>query len=135
MKRLGLAPRIPDEYDKIKIESNGKDTESTMENQKHWSILITEGEVEPWYFLDGWEKQIKEQKQFTNSKEAMAQYKALVEAHRQRFDHYQIKGSSIACFWNDGEEVYCEACDEFLQVYHGILLFYQDRLFEPSHMD
>jgi hypothetical protein len=101
-----------------------------MTNKKQWSILITKGEFEPWHFLDGWEEHILEQKRFDDQQEALAQYEALVEAYRQRFTHFQTKGPAIACFWNDGDEVYCEACDDFLQIYYGILLFDGGKLFE-----
>ena len=100
-----------------------------------WSIIITVGDMEPWYFLEGWERQIKEHLTFDNKEEAIHAFVEIVKSYRKRFHFSKTKGSSIACFWNEGDEVYCDACDEYVQVFHGILLFYHNHLFQPNTKD
>jgi len=109
-----------------------------MEKIRHrddtWSIVITEGDLEPWYFLEGWEKQIKEQLSFSSKAEAVYTFKELIQSYRQRFQHCEIRDNAIACFWNEGDEVYCEACDDYVQIFHGIILLYSDKMVQPRNI-
>jgi hypothetical protein len=103
--------------------------------ENRWTVIITEGDCEPWYFLEGWKEQIKERFTFNNKKDAIYKYVELIKCYHKRFQRYEKRGLSIVCFWNEGEEVYCEACDDYLQVFHGILFFNNDAVFNFKKED
>jgi hypothetical protein len=98
--------------------------------KNYWTILITEGDYEPWVFLDGWEENIKERMVFEYKKDAVQKYLELLKLYKIRYKHSEKRGLSIFGFWNEGEEVYCEACDEFLQVFHGLLFLENDLIYD-----
>jgi hypothetical protein len=98
--------------------------------KNYWTIVITEGDYEPWYFLDGWEENIKEKMVFEHKQDAIEKYLELLKLYKLRYNHSEERGLSIFGFWNEGEEVYCEACDEYLQIFHGLLFFENGSIYD-----
>ncbi|WP_113929205.1 DUF1033 family protein [Bacillus sp. P14.5] len=86
-----------------------------------WKIVKISGEAEPWWFFSDWKKDIKEEIHYTSEKDAFEKFMNLVEDYRQKYQHAKHK-KNTAAFWNEGEKVFCEACDDDLQQYHGLIL-------------
>ncbi|MGM0845275.1 MAG: DUF1033 family protein [Bacillota bacterium] len=94
-----------------------------------WRIVRISGEAEPWWFFSDWKKDIKEEIHHTDEKEAFEQFISLVEEFTHKYQHTKHK-KNTAAFWNDGDKVFCEACDDDLQLYHGLILMENDQLKE-----
>ncbi|WP_409250947.1 DUF1033 family protein [Bacillus sp. SCS-153A] len=92
-----------------------------------WKIVRTSGETEPWWFFSDWKKDIKEVKEYSNEQEAFEQFIYLVQELHNKFQHSKTK-KNTAAFWNEDEKIFCEDCDDDLQLYHGLLLMEGDSL-------
>jgi hypothetical protein len=90
-----------------------------------WKVVRIKGEAEPWWFFPDWEKDIAEENAFPTEKEAFRQFINLVKISKHKYDHFKEKKNTVA-FWNAGEKVFCEACDDDLQLYHGLILLKDD---------
>lgn len=88
-----------------------------------WEVMIMKGECEPWWFFPDWKKDLLATFECSDKSSAFAKYGALYKQFVSRFDHVKIKNTSMAAFWKDGDYVYCDPCDEDLQIYYGLLLF------------
>jgi hypothetical protein len=86
-----------------------------------WKVVRMSGEAEPWWFFSGWEKDITEEIVCANEKEAFDQFIILVQELNDKFQHSKQKKNTVA-FWNEDEKVFCEECDDDLQLFHGLLL-------------
>ncbi|MBN8252258.1 DUF1033 family protein [Priestia flexa] len=89
-------------------------------NEK-WKVHKIKTDCEPWLFLDGWEKDIIETIEFDHKKEALEHYTRLIHEHQASYRHVHMKKLSLFTFWNDCEKEFCEACDDDLQIFHGVL--------------
>ena len=84
-------------------------------------IFYTKSFEEPWWMLDGWEKDIREQKTFNEFEEALLYFEKMKNDLAQKFSSSKSKGQGAVAFWNEGEMAFCEDCEENLQIYHGLL--------------
>lgn len=77
---------------------------------------------EPWWFFEGWRDEIDKLERFEDFERALNFYK--VEWHKLSvtYDEYDSRKNLLAAFWNVGEFVWCDACDESLQLFHGLML-------------
>ncbi|MBS4176732.1 DUF1033 family protein [Lederbergia citrea] len=87
-----------------------------------WEIVMTKSENEPWWFFEGWEKDIIESFTFHNKEAAVQKYFSLFNQLNRQCDHSKLKNSSMAAFWNDGDSFFCDHCDDDLQVFYGLLI-------------
>ena len=90
-----------------------------------YHVIKLYGNFEPWWFLDGWEDDIVSQQAFTDYEEAVGAFQTDVACLSTRFPNKKIKQGSLATFWNEDEQTWCEACDEYVQPYHSLLLLEQ----------
>jgi hypothetical protein len=90
-----------------------------------WKVVRIKGESEPWWFFPDWQKDISEENEFQTENEAFRQFIILVQEGKHTFDHFKEKKNTVA-FWNEGDKVFCEACDDDLQLYHGLILMKDD---------
>lgn len=100
-----------------------------------WEVMITRGVSEPWWFFSDWRESIIATYSFSNKKMAIDQYEASFVHFKQKTDHVKVKNSSMAAFWKDGETVFCESCDDDLQLYYGILIMCNDQPYIFSETD
>lgn len=87
-----------------------------------YQVITMYGDNEPWWFFDEWQKDIEEKKVFDYLKEAEEYYIEKRELLLSTYEHVNIKGRYLAAFWNDGDERWCEDCEEELQQYKGLAL-------------
>lgn len=83
-------------------------------------ILYLKSFDEPWWMLDGWEKDIVSRSDFADHETAQGHFDALAASLSKKYRQQKTRGNSIA-FWSEGDMAYCEDCEEDLQVYHGLL--------------
>lgn len=100
-----------------------------------WEIIIMKGESEPWWFFSGWKKDILATYVFSDKNSAFAKYGALYGQFISRHDHVKIKNTSMAAFWQAGDYVYCDSCDDDLQIYYGLLIFLNGEPYSFSEED
>ncbi|WP_175991406.1 DUF1033 family protein [Bacillus sp. Marseille-Q1617] len=99
-----------------------------MENT--WKVIMTHSDAEPWWFFEDWKRDIVKEWEFDNKSEAVRKYLDECVALSREFPNMKTKKYNSIAFWNENEVVFCEACDDDLQMYHGIILFENDHLIE-----
>ncbi len=97
-----------------------------------WKVLFTKGDAEPWWFFENWENDIFKKSTFSTKEEAVTYYQKEVSEHQTAFPKFKEKKGSLAAFWDPEEKEYCDPCDDFVQVYYGILLLENDSPIELS---
>ena len=80
------------------------------------------GVNEPWWFLDGWEEDIVGSIEFPQLNEAILYYKKLWQKLHDNHKQIDSRDNFQAAFWDEREEVWCEECGDYLQLYHGLAL-------------
>ncbi|MGE6752524.1 DUF1033 family protein [Rossellomorea sp. NPDC071047] len=95
-----------------------------------WRVMTTKSDAEPWWFFEGWEKDIVQEWTFNNRDEAIERF--LEEMRRLRKSYLKSKNKKLhsIAFWDPNEVLFCEACDDDLQVYYGLIIFENDRPME-----
>ncbi|MEJ9281926.1 DUF1033 family protein [Ureibacillus thermosphaericus] len=48
--------------------------------------------------------------------------KETLNVFRKKFDHEESREGKYFAFWSEDEKTYCEACDDELQIFHGIIV-------------
>jgi hypothetical protein len=91
-----------------------------------WRVLFTKGDAEPWWFFENWEQDIIKTQTFSMREEAIAYFNEEVSSHQRAYPEFKQKKGSLAAFWDPEEKEYCDPCDDFVQVYYGILLMEND---------
>ncbi|NMH70245.1 DUF1033 family protein [Bacillus sp. RO3] len=97
-----------------------------------WRVMTTKSDAEPWWFFEGWQKDIVHEWTYHSKDEAMKKYQAEVKRLSALYPNSKAKRLNAIAFWNPEEIFFCEACDDDLQVYHGLIIFENDR---PMEMD
>ncbi|RBP08127.1 DUF1033 family protein [Rossellomorea aquimaris] len=98
-----------------------------------WRVMTTKSDAEPWWFFEGWKKDIVQEWTFNNRDEATERF--LEEMRRLSKSYRKSKSKRLhsIAFWNPGEEFFCEACDDDLQVYYGLIIFEGDQPMEINN--
>jgi len=84
-------------------------------------IIYMKAGYEPWWMFDGWEKNIIEKREFSDEEEAKTYLESLLNKFRNAYPHEANKKGFFWAFWSEDEQEFCEACDDDLQMYHGVL--------------
>lgn len=87
-----------------------------------YQVIVTYSENEPWWFFEEWQEDIVEEKSFETFCSAKKHYDDLFEQLKITYEENRVKPPLLAAFWNDGELIYCDDCDEELQAYKGLML-------------
>ncbi len=84
-------------------------------------VIYMKAEYEPWWMFEGWEKTILTRQTFDHLDEAKDYLETLVKDFRIQYEHEHSKKEGYYAFWTDREREFCEACDDDLQIYHGLI--------------
>ncbi|WP_019415483.1 DUF1033 family protein [Paenisporosarcina sp. TG20] len=84
-------------------------------------IIYMKAGYEPWWMFPGWEKTIIEKHVFSSDMEALAHLELLLTKFRKAFPNEENQKGTCWAFWSEEEQEFCEACDDDLQTYHGIM--------------
>jgi hypothetical protein len=93
-----------------------------------WKIIQTKGESEPWWFFDDWRKDITAVFECESKSDTIDQYVKKIGELKKDFTYLKHKNYHTVAFWNPSEKVFCEACDDDLQIYHGLIIMCDDNL-------
>lgn len=87
-----------------------------------YEVIYMKAEYEPWWLFDGWEETIQKRIQCSSKLEADQVLTKLLTTFRCEYESEQVKDESFYAFWSSEERIFCEACDEDLQIFHGIFI-------------
>ncbi|MBM7584111.1 hypothetical protein JOC86_000648 [Bacillus pakistanensis] len=93
-----------------------------------WKIIQTKGESEPWWFFDDWRKDITAIFEYESKIDTIDQYVKKIGELKKAFPYLKQKNYHTVAFWDPNERVFCEGCDDDLQIYHGLIFMYNDNL-------
>ncbi|PPA71840.1 DUF1033 family protein [Jeotgalibacillus proteolyticus] len=99
-----------------------------------WNIIQTKSDAEPWWFLEGWQEDILQEWTFKDKNEAFGFFKDKVSTMAKKYPSVRVKRGTQIAFWDKEELLFCDACDDDLQLYHGLLLLYKGEPFISTHM-
>lgn len=99
-----------------------------------WSIVQTKSDAEPWWFLEGWREDILHEWTYTDKKEAFACYKDKTSQMAIIYPNCRVKRGTQAAYWCESELLFCDSCDEDLQLYHGFLILKNGIPYTKDHM-
>lgn len=91
-----------------------------------YRVIKLYGACEPWWFLDGWEKDVVASKSFESYEAAWRFYQKEWVYLSETYPQKKNKTAVMTAFWNPSEKIWCDECDEYLQQYHSILLLEVD---------
>ncbi|XXM71634.1 DUF1033 family protein [Lysinibacillus sphaericus] len=95
-------------------------------------VILTRSDAEPWWFFEDWQKDIVKTWEYEEGSAAVQKYKTEISSLRKLFPNVKSKNYQSIAFWNPEEIEFCEACDDDVQIYHGIILLEGD---QPMAMD
>lgn len=100
-----------------------------------YQVIIMYGDNEPWWFFEEWQEDIVEEKEFDSLAQAECYYIKKWQELSSSYTYINTKANYLAAFWNDGDERWCDECDEDLQQYKGLALLkdYQAVTFESGN--
>lgn len=87
-----------------------------------YQVIQIYGNDEPWWFFDDWEKDIIEEAEFDTLEEAEDLFLELNKKLAIDFEETKCKNPYLVAFWNQGDMIFCEDCDEDLQAFRGLML-------------
>lgn len=89
-------------------------------------IIYMKAGYEPWWMFSGWKNTIVEKKMFESEIEARVYLESLLKKFREKYPNEDSQKGAFWAFWTEEEQEFCEACDDDLQTYHGILWLQND---------
>ncbi|MBP2099456.1 DUF1033 family protein [Enterococcus rivorum] len=97
-----------------------------------YQVITMYGDNEPWWFFEDWQEDIENEKEFDCLEDAERYYIKEWQEISSAYEYINTKANYLAAFWNDGDERWCDECDEDLQQYKGLALLkdYQAVTFE-----
>lgn len=87
-----------------------------------YCVIEMYGDFEPWWFLDGWEEDIVSKKHFDDYYTALKYYKSRWLELAETSELYNSRSDLMTVFWDEGDQRWCEECNEYIQQYHSLLL-------------
>ncbi|WP_342510154.1 DUF1033 family protein [Sporosarcina sp. FSL K6-2383] len=84
-------------------------------------MIYMKADYEPWWMFAGWEETIRSRLAFDSAQEALHYCEGLLLELRNKYPFEAMKKDSFFAFWTECEKDFCEACDEDLQLYHGVI--------------
>lgn len=79
-------------------------------------------DFEPWWMFDGWEEEVISRHSFLHELEAKEFLNGILLGLREKFSNESVKKECFFAFWSDDEKIYCEACSDDSQIFHGVIL-------------
>ncbi|MTD29782.1 DUF1033 family protein [Planomicrobium sp. YIM 101495] len=87
-----------------------------------YEVIYMKADYEPWWQFDGWEEEVIERCEFADLAAATAHFDNLRKQYTQKYPKVAAKDGKFLAFWSHDEKEYCEACEENLQMYHGLFI-------------
>ena len=83
-----------------------------------YQVVEMKGDMEPWWFLEGWQEDIISTKEFENFYDALKYYKKLWFAMEEILPSYISRSSVMTAFWDQEDKHWCEECNESVSYTH-----------------
>lgn len=93
-----------------------------------YQVFLTKGEYEPWWFFEDWKTLIVEQTSFNEFEEALQKFNEIFNALSDKYPIKKTKNSYLSAFWTEDEMVFCESCDDDIQIFHGVMLLKDEQI-------
>lgn len=87
-----------------------------------FEVVYMKADFEPWWMFEGWEEEILSRHSFAEELEAKAYLNGILGKLREKYGNENVKKECFFAFWSEDEKIYCEACSDDLQVFHGVIL-------------
>lgn len=87
-----------------------------------FKLIYMKADYEPWWQFDGWQDHIVSTDLFETEEALEKALENKLKLFREKFSNEKTKGNQYYAFWSDEESEYCDACDEDIQIYHGIII-------------
>lgn len=94
-----------------------------------YEIVYMKAEFEPWWMFTEWEDHILSRHSFEEEAEARSYLESVLTKLRKTYDQEKVKKGCFFALWSESERSFCEACDDDLQIYHGIILLSEGKPF------
>lgn len=86
-----------------------------------YQVIKMYGDWEPWWFIDGWQDDILEEKKFDEWTEAFAYFEEEWQNMRNHFPSYHSQKNLLATFWEkkirDGVRIVVKICSNIILYY------------------
>ncbi|MDN4492654.1 DUF1033 family protein [Ureibacillus aquaedulcis] len=87
-----------------------------------YQIIYMKADYEPWWKFEGWESNIVSTEEFETEEELQKKLQETLIDFRKKFEHEASKEDKYYAFWTEDEREYCEACEDDIQIFHGIII-------------
>lgn len=92
-----------------------------------FEVIYMKAEFEPWWMFDEWEETVLTRRSFDNIIDAKSCLEMTLQDLRRKYKLEAMQKDCFFAFWTEDEKVFCEACDDDLQIYHGVILMYKGK--------
>lgn len=86
-----------------------------------YEIIYIKADYEPWWMFEEWESTIVKRQTFITLEEAQGYLDELDQTFRTRYDCCEVRKDCFFAYWTTSEQIFCEGCDDNLQIFHGII--------------
>ncbi len=100
-----------------------------------YQVIELYGDNEPWWFLDNWQQDIQQVKEFSSKEEARVYFQQQQDLWANKYHNQKSKTPFLVAFWDDKEIRYCDDCEDDLQQYHGLMLLKAGKMISEDGKD
>ncbi|KGR88738.1 hypothetical protein CD30_18070 [Ureibacillus massiliensis 4400831 = CIP 108448 = CCUG 49529] len=87
-----------------------------------YKIIYMKADYEPWWQFDGWEENIVTTDVYETEDDFREAIEKKLTTFHSKYPNMETKDEIYYAFWSDEEREYCEACDDDIQIYHGLII-------------
>ncbi|MBF8970226.1 DUF1033 family protein [Streptococcus sp. NLN76] len=87
-----------------------------------YQVVELYGDCEPWWLTDDWQEDTIRRETFKKYTQALTYFEEKCRQYKQQYPEIRREGETMAAFWKEGEERWCEECGDYLQQYHSLAL-------------
>ena len=79
-------------------------------------------DYEPWWQFEGWEENIVSTNLYMSKEQFEKGLKEILQSLRMQYSNEICREQKFYAFWSEEEREFCEACDDDIQIYHGLII-------------
>ncbi|MGP6140032.1 MULTISPECIES: DUF1033 family protein [unclassified Jeotgalibaca] len=98
-----------------------------------YQVYMMKGEYEPWWFFQDWKSLVVFEASFLSFEEALKLYEEKSAELSARYPFKKSKHNYLTAFWSEEDSVYCESCEDDIQIYYGLLLLENENVIETEN--
>lgn len=97
-----------------------------------YQVFLMKGEYEPWWFFEEWKSLVISENAFPTFEQALRSYQEQDEQLSRIHPFKKEKNNYLAAYWSAEDSVYCESCEDDIQIYYGLLLLKNEKPIEET---